>query len=329
MSLTVAFFTGRLQPKTEWFLDSLHRETGGNYEGIKVVIVDFYRSKDLWPEYAHIGLGARGAHLQPRDETYARFTHVAPKPTVWQGPHRLTKADYFAAANARNTAICLAPDGYIAFVDDLSVLMPGWLNAVREAQARGYIVCGAYGKLLNMVVENGELKSHTPHPAGKDHRWDNNTPLAAIPCASSWTYGCSLGAPVEAFLKINGYPEAADGLGYEDAIVGPALARHGYEIRFDRRMLTYESEELHAQLPVMLREDPCRGDQHANPRDDMSHAMLRNFANATRFENYFGEEGIRGLRKRVLAGEPFPVMGIPQHRWFDSKPLSELPEEIA
>lgn len=336
--LTIAYFTSRKEPKIEWFFNSLLNEAEASglddLTGFKIVVVDFWAQLGPdWPEVAKLGFPSVDRRLDQFNQKGAKwlksagaaYMHVRPKPTVWQGPHRLTKADYFAAANARNTAICLAPDGYIAFVDDLSVLMPGWLAAVREAQLRGYIVAGAYRKVKDMVVEQGKLVSFTDHPSGVDHRFGSGVPQAPVPCPPSWLFGCSLAAPVEAFLKINGYPEACDSMGYEDSITGSALAKNGYEILYDRRMMTYESEELHHQLPVMLREDPCRGDPHANPRDDMSHAMLRNFANATRFENYFGEEGIRGLRKRVLAGEPFPVMGIPQHRWFDSKPLSELP----
>lgn len=310
MNLTIAYFTARREPKVEWFFDSLQRETKGDYTGIEVVVVDFWHAAR-----------ARG--------WAGRARHVAPKPTVWQGSNRLTKADYFAASNARNTALCLAPDGWIAFVDDLSVLLPGWLAAVRAAMAEGYIACGAYRKVKDLVVRAGEVVSFTDHAAGWDHRWGAGREDKAVECPGGWMFGCSLAAPVEAFLQINGYPEACDGMGYEDAVCGAALARNGWPLRYDRRMLTYESEELHQQGPVMRREDPCRGNPNANPRDDMSHAMLRMFSQARRFDNWFGAEGLAGLRQRVLAGEGFPPMRIPEHRWFDAKPLRELPEEVA
>lgn len=306
----------------QWFADSLRRETGGKYEGIRVVVVDHWRNLEGRQTDIHCAL-YRGI------PTSIDLHHVAPKPTVWQGPGRLTKADYFAAANARNTALGLAPDGWIAFVDDLSVLMPGWLAAVREAMQGNYIACGAYRKVKDMVVEGGELKSFTNHPPGLDPRWSGGSSDHAKPCDGAWLFGCSLVAPVEAFLQINGYPEVCDGMGYEDCVTGKAIERNGWSIRYDRRMLTYESEELHTQTPIMRREDPCRGDPNANPRDDMSHSMLRTFANVRRFDNFFGPEGLSGLRDRVLRGEPFPPMGIPEHRWFDSKPLRELPEDVA
>lgn len=312
--LTIAYFTSRKQSCIEWFSDSLARETAQHPDlKFRVVVVDFYANYDTDP-------------LRPF--TKNGWTLTAPKPTVWQGKYRLTKADYFAASNARNTAICLATDGWIAFVDDLSVLMPGWLTAVRAAMAGNYIVCGAYKKAKDMVVEGGVLKSFTEHPPGNDHRWQHGSDQQAVKCGGGWMYGCSLAAPVEAFLTINGWPEPCDGMGYEDSVTGAALERIGYTFRYDRRMFTVESEELHAQLPVMRREDPCRGDPNANPRDDMSHAMLRMFSQSRRFDNYFSEGGIRGLRHHMLAGGAWPVVQIPEHRWFDAKPLRSMPDDV-
>lgn len=317
--LTIAYMTSRRNPQINWFFDSLHRETGGNYAGIKVVVVDFWADEPGIESRLNI---TRCRHAMP--------VHVPPKPSVWQGKHRLTKADYFAAANARNTALCLAPDGWIAFVDDVSVLMPGWLNAVREAIAGNYIVCGAYRKVNKLVVENGNVVSFEDHPGGHDGRWWKGDDNCAVDCSMypEWTYGCSLAAPVESLLNIGGYPELCDGAGFEDSPVGFMLANNHYApagLRYDRRMFTLESEELHGQLPRFLREDPCKGDPNAKPRDDKSHALLRILKPRTSHPGFFGDEGIRGLRQRILAGEPFPKVGIPEHEWFTGTPLRDLP----
>ncbi len=320
--LSICYMTSRKQPMIGWFFDSLHRETGGDYTGIKVVVVDF------WKNY----LAIRPHNYEGR--TPPNLTWVPPKHCVWQGPHRLTKADYFAAANARNTALCLAPDGWIAFVDDVSVLMPGWLAAVREAIAGNYIVCGAYRKVNKLVVENGNVVSFEDNPGGHDGRWWKGDDKAAVDCTQypEWSYGCSFAAPVDAMLNIGGAPEITGGIGYEDCVMGFMLANNGYapatSMKYDRRMMTLESEELHSQLPQFLREDPCKGDPKANPRDDMSHALLRLLKPRSYHPGYFGDEGIRGLRQRVLAGEPFPIKGTPEHRWFDGRPLRELPDGV-
>jgi hypothetical protein len=271
--LTIAHMTGRKDPKSDWFLFSLAAQLQDDPEpsGITVVFVDLYSPHAVWDSVEVQKI--LGVH---------RVIIAQPKPCVYQGAHRLTKEDWFAACNARNTALCLAQDGHIAYADDLSVLMPGWLAAVREAT-----------KVPNTITQ---------------------------PCAGNWMFGCSLVAPVQAFLDINGWPEAlCDGLGMEDVIAGIMLAKKGYQFRYDRRMLTYESEELHAQLPVMKRSD------YGISPNDKSHAVLAMAQNGTGWHpNYFGEGGIAGLRQRVLAGEPFPIMRIPEHEFYTGKPLSEL-----
>ncbi len=302
--LTFAYTTCRKEPKVEWFLDSLQRELGGSLGFERIIVVDFWKGKinRPWGD---------------------RVIHVSPKPTVWAGDYRLTSRDYFSQCSSRNTALCCAPDGHIVFADDLSVLLPGWLNSVREAMAGGYIACGAYKKVKNLVVENGEVKSFSEHPAGNDTR--NGRHDRAVDCKGRWAYGCSIAMPVEAALTVGGYPEAlCDGCGYEDVIMGKLLENAGFKFKYDLRMMTYESEELHAQLPVMHRDDPCKGSLNANPRDDQSHAMLRAVENLKFHPNYFGEDGIRGLRNKILAGGEFPIMKVPEHRWFDGKPLREL-----
>lgn len=133
-------------------------------------------------------------------------------------------------------------------------------------------------------------------------------------------YGCSLVAPVEAFLSINGFPEAlCDGMGFEDVIAGIMLAKKGYSFQYDCRMLTLEDDDLHSQLPIMKRSD------YGVSPNDKSHAVLSIAQTGDGWHpNYFGEDGIRGLRKRVLSGDPFPICRIPEHEWYTGKPLNEL-----
>lgn len=311
--LTIAYFTSRKSPMIEWFFSSLNRETGGDYQGISIVVVDrWYGDRD---ENIY--------QLWPYNDGWGSLRHVPAKPCVWQGPHRLTKEDWFAASNARNTAICLAEDGWIAFVDDLSVLTRGWLTAVREAVAgpNKIVTCGAYRKVGALIVaSDGSVASFNDRPSGRDSRWEHGNDSVPVMCGGDWMYGCSLVAPVEAFLSINGFPEAlCDGLGFEDVIAGIMLAKKGYSFQYDRRMLTMEDDDLHAQLPVMK-----RSDFGVSP-NDKSHAVLNIAMNGDGWHpNYFGEEGIRGLRQRVLSGDPFPFYRIPEHEWYTGIRLEEL-----
>lgn len=311
--LTIAYFTSRKSPMIEWFFSSLNRETGGDYEGISIVVVDRWYGER--PENIY--------DLWPYNDGFGSLRHVSPKPCVWQGQHRLTKEDWFAASNARNTAICLAEDGWLAFVDDLSVLTPGWMNAVREAMAGcdKTITCGAYQKVGSLgVARDGTITSYEDRVAGMDNRWKYGSTSGPVKCEGNWMFGCSLVAPVEAFLSINGFPEAlCDGMGFEDVIAGIMLEKKGYSFQYDCRMLTMEDDDLHSQLPIMKRED------YGISPNDKSHAVLSIAQGGDGWHpNYFGEEGIRGLRQRILAGEPFPIVKIPEHEWFTKTPLSEL-----
>jgi hypothetical protein len=83
-------------------------------------------------------------------------------------------------------------------------------------------------------------------------------------------------------------------------------------------MLTYESEEGHHEDRPFIRSDPG-----ISP-NDKSHALLNACKGASHFPNFFGPAGIRALRARTQAGEPFPKMGIPEHDWFTGTPLKDL-----
>ena len=112
--------TNRLDPRLDWFLDALHAQVGGVWNGIQFVIVDFH---------CKLRLPRKPENLSRITDNGGTWVHAEPKPNVWQGKHRLSKIDYFAAANARNTAICLAAGDTIVFADDLSVPLPTWWSA--------------------------------------------------------------------------------------------------------------------------------------------------------------------------------------------------------
>lgn len=319
--LTICYITNRREPRIQWFWSSLYRECEGNMPAAgvgRVVVVDFYAlERPLYLPSA----------IRPDRPTFCtgpEIVHVPPKPNVWNGPHRLTSKNYFAAANARNTGLCLAPNGFIAYVDDLAVLVPGWLSRVKAAMVAEdeRVVCGAYQKVKKLVVDAGGNITNFEHfEAGVDTRWrqagDEPKRLGG-----GALYGCSFVAPVEAMLRINGFDEDNDPMGGEDYCLGLMLERMGYPVYYDRKMFTMESEEDHHVEPPFVR--VIKKSEALAP--DATWAMLRmvNGGGRTKAVNYFGPEGIRGLRDRVLAGEPFPVCQIPQHDWRDGQPLSEM-----
>lgn len=296
-NFTIAYMTNRRNPRFEWFADTL---VGQCFRG-ELLIIDFYaEDRDLSKYAFDRGLDAK--------------SHT-PKPTVWQGKHRLTKENYFAAANARNTAVCLAKRNYIVFADDLSVPEETWLDRVREHAQEKRVVFGSYAKLFGMEVQDGCLVEHHGY-ASKDHRATQQPKFG--PTHGAWLYGCSFGLPIEVMLKINGMPEIADGMGYEDTVTGEAIVNNGIPVFFDPLMKTFESEEAHHEDKPFIRSDPG-----VSP-NDKSHAFLNMCKGLKRFDNYFGPEGLAGLRARIQVGEEFPIMGIPEHEWFTSTPLRDL-----
>ena len=308
--LTIAFISSRIEPHFEWFWDSLCLESAGSWSDLNVIAVDFYanqRGNSLGVE-----AGGQWIHGPPCPRI------VAPKPCLWQGPHRRTKENWFAAGNARNTAICYAPDGWIAFVDDLTVLMPGWLARVRAAMAGGYIIAGSYQKVFDLQVSRGVVESFRANPGGMDSRvaLAGAHDLLKLPPNCGSIYGCSMAAPVEAFLKINGWCEdLCGGLGFEDAVTSRVLTKAGWPCFFDRRMLTLESEEGHSAGPVMR-----RADYGVSPRDK-SHETIERAGHLYRFGNYFH---LAQLRADCLAGKPFPIPTEPREEWYTGTPLPEL-----
>ncbi len=329
MMLSIGYLTCRKNPCWNWFFDSLRWQLSS--APFEILICDFLAQEIPHLNWKRADVKQRGEELFKACKNLP-VRWFCPKPTVWAGPYRLTQNDYFSAANSRNTLIAKAHGTHVSFVDDLSVLMPGWLNAVREAMANNYIVCGAFRKVNKLVVENGEVKSFEDHPAGHDSRWKSGDDTRAVKCHPNWLFGCSLAGPVNAFLKINGWPEDCDsgGIGLEDCMTGGALVNTGHKLRYDRRMFTLESEELHHVDTPMLRKDKDRGkvvevSPGVTHPAEKGHALVKRLTGATWFKNDFGPfPDLAALRQHVLAGGEMPVVGRPTHDWYDNQDLREM-----
>lgn len=306
--LNIAYITCRKECQIDWFLDSLNLQVRDGDE-IRIIIVDaFHDERD-------------GQFISKLfNHTLGNFiTRTGQKPNVWNGNHRLTKENWFGASGFRNTALCLSMDGYVSYCDDLSVLGPHWLQSVRESMAGNYIVLGTYEKHNAMIVEGGKLVYSKPYSF--DARF-NHAVGDVHSCGGDWLYGCSLAGPVQAFLDVNGFPEAlCDGLGGEDYCMGIAIGNTGkYSFRFDKRMKTIESEELH-----YVGDKFKKSDFGISP-NDKSHAALNTAKQSKWFPQYLGDgfETISDLRQHVLNGGEFPIRKHPEHEWFLGTALKDL-----
>ena len=363
MNVTLAFFTSRQNPRFAWWVDSLCRQTPpAELAAMQIVFVD----AKLWgigPEVAARYLRAAGKFplADPQWHDWRRreeltavvagrfdYLHIPPKPSAWQGPFRWTDKDWFAASNARNTAIIVAERPYLVCCDDLSCLSPMWIDQVRHA-ATGYIVCGAYKKLLEMNVVHGRLESFKENPAGVDTRWDRGSDTGIVPWSGAGLFGCSFGAPVELLTAVDGFDYYCDGQGAEDYDLGIRLERAAGTGRtfYNRNMLTWESEEAHTEEPTLPRDskmvpfdrlpDSLKGEYPNGLMSD--HVMLQSVMRETGRTLPLGRatpHSLAGLRDQWQREKLTPIPTEPAMDWRDGTPLTppaptlppELTEEI-
>ena len=187
------------------------------------------------------------------------FRHVAPKPSPYNGPQRLTRRNYWAASNARNTGICTPP----APTSRLSTTAPssgptGWRRFVRPLR-RGMWwrapMRGGGRWPLRMEAVTGRIE------AARDSRWHLGDDARAVEVGGGQWYTSSCGAPRELLVALNGFDELCDVIGGEDWHLGIRLEWSGSAIYYSRRMLTTESEDLAERGGTPLRLDKLTDEQ--------------------------------------------------------------------
>lgn len=319
---TIGYVTSRPEPRFDWFFSSLRAQLRPSDE-LELVIVDFYAQPcDSWTSE-----DVRIRENKVFADAYAsgldnQTTWVRPKPTVWAGPHRITNQNWWAAANARNTALCLARGDFWAMVDDRCVLMPTWMEAVRQARQEHYAVCGPYQKRTGITVENGAIK-HAGIVTGEDNRlqyvrehYDIHEHLKnPYSAPGEWLYGCSFGLPTEWALKVNGMDETCDSSSGEDYIFGLMLQNNGYPLYYDTRMMIVEDRTPEFLGPPMIRRDKGQSP------NDKSHALLTKLKGQRRAQHPWD---LNLLRTSVLSGGQWPHATWPTTDWYDGQQVKDM-----
>ena len=297
MQLSLVFMTGRADPQLGWVIDGIRQQAHPS-DRIELVVVDVF--------------GRTIAELAPDHDTsvFERCRATLPKPNIWQGKYRVTNADWWATANARNTAIALAQHDFMAFLDDRCRLGPKWLEVVRGyAARRDAVVCGTYDKL-----EGVERRRTTDHRRAHASAGMKN-------CGGGWLYGCTFGLPTEWALEVNGFEEGCDGLTGEDYIFGLMLGNAGRRIDF--------SVEMYVEQDRQPGNESCKGSYKCADKgpigtpEDKSHHALKRFG--TRKSTEF-TPNLRALRHHLAAGNDFPVPN-PEYEyrdWFDGQLISTM-----
>lgn len=301
--LTVAYLTSRLNPRLQWVLDGIKNQAQGRQ--FELIVVDYHADKEGRKEFISHG----------RD---LPFLHVTPKPSALQGKHKQTSKDYFAAANARNTAACYAKGTHICYLDDLTCIGPEWFDNVWHCAQSQYVMCGSYKKVKDMVVENGVLISHTEFPQGVDSRWSMGSDNGLVHCSGGQLFGCSFCLPLSWYLSVGGQDEIYDGLGAEDYSLGLNLEKAGYPIYYNRNALTYESEEAHYEDEAMIRLDKRMGNTYS------SNVLLEQLQASPTPRIHGNDYPIDELRALCQAGKPFPLPVKNKKDWRDGQPYKEM-----
>lgn len=297
MRFTLVFMTGRREPYFEWLYgDLLTQMRAGDYCDLLVVDALLGDRPLMVPSS---GGAANGDFL-------IEGRHVAPKPNIWQGSSRVTRRDWWATANARNTAFCLARTDYVAFCDDRAHLGPHWLDEVRHGEAtRDSVKAGAYEKREPGIRDGVTMDHrHKSHPQGK---WN---------CGGGWLYGGTFCLPLEWALEVNGLEEGCDGLTGEDYIFGMMLGNRGRRVDFCPRLFVSQDRALGTEHGFAMT------DKGVAP-NDKSHAALRRFGLRNRTE--FTPD-LREIRRVLAEGGDFPAVdpNYEYRDWFDGQLVREM-----
>ncbi len=322
MNLTIAICTSRLEPHLDWFCDAVRKHF--NYgEKPQLIVVDFWSQIMPMNNWGESDVAVRRVELLNEIGPGFDVLLTPPKPTVFQGPHRLTQSDFWAKSNALNTAICLARHEWFAAVDDRALPVPTWLNSIRLAMKGKYAVCGAYEKRLNVKVIDGRMANSGEMDgadknsiSGRDR--ELKAPTKLIKTTGAWWYGCTNALPLEWALQVNGYEENLDSLKMEDTQFGSMLEANGYPIRYDPRMKVI-LDRTRTALESDMRSD-CK-ERHPHDEQDKGHAAIRKFWGIKWAKHQWD---LRDIRDRLQRGEPWPVPTGPTTDWFDGQELKDM-----
>lgn len=305
MKVSIVFMTARQEPMLEWVVEDIAKQCHDGDE-IELLVIDFF-GRPL-SNQAHVVLGAMRNHGLRVSSTVSK-----PKPTIWQGEHRITTDDHWATANARNTALVLAQHEFVAFLDDRCHLGPAWLDTVRQYEAhRAAVLVGSYDK-----HEDGAITS-------RDHRREIK-PNGQRNCHPGWLYGCSFALPLDWALEVNGFEEGTDGLTGEDYIFGLMLGNADHPLDFVPDMFVRQDRTKGNVT--------CKGiykckDKGVSP-NDKSHAALERFGAKTRTEFTPNLRTLRRQRREAVANGrrwtfPVPDPTATYLDWYDDQDIRTM-----
>jgi hypothetical protein len=326
--ISFVYITCRNNPKFEWFIDSLYNqviEEQFEPSKIQIVLVDFELQYDE----------TRKDKFKSIINNRFEFIHIEPKPSPVQGKYKITSKNYFNAGSARNTGICYVKHGYVAFIDDLTVLEKGSFKYIVEYATKNMVVGFSYKKVLELDVKDGIIQTKQEHPGGIDSRWNQGNDIWRI--GGSQLYGYSA-SPLQVILSVNGYDEICNTMGGEDYQYGMRLEKTGTPIYYSKYVVFYESEEFADQGNVFIRRDPLLSNNDYNVLMKKYNVLNRwvpdGITNLSHFildlltRNKSWAEGndynLTDLRNKILAGGEFNKIFDPNIKTLEGLFLRDL-----
>jgi hypothetical protein len=231
--ITIAYISARLDPRFDLFADSLAPQLKPTDQ---VVFVD---------QFVEFNPNRVSEYRELVDGRF-EMLHIAPKPSIWRGRSRKTRRAFADTSGTRNTAIIVAKNDYIVFIDDLSAVHPGWREYHQKAADNNWIFAGSYQSARNVkVLLDGTI--HYNRLGGPDGRIKHQPTNDSIPIPGSWLFGSNAGIPMECLLKVNGYDEFCARRGVEDCQLGARLAHAGFADRmfYNKNCMVTEDQWYH------------------------------------------------------------------------------------
>jgi glycosyltransferase involved in cell wall biosynthesis len=313
--ITVCITTLRKQPRFKECADSLFNALKPQMEW-ELLVVDGI----LWYE--------KNRREELADAVAGRFPyrHIEPKPSLWQGPHRLTSNDRWDACGARNTGFIAAKYPYVVFLDDSMEVDIGWFFQILKAYQQNLTHAGTYVSLDS---------NREPVKGGEDHR--------KIQCPDEqivfggWLYGMNMSVPLNAALAVDGYDEVYSGAGgVEDNDFGVRLHRYGCKTLWLPDSIVYQLMDHHEPVCGLAGGDSktVGFKELVKPKErKLKNGMVR-FANEFLTEKLLTEDterylplkkrNIAELRKLYWEGKPLPIPTWPKFDWRDGQSLKDM-----